>query len=415
MGLQIKRGFSSTYRKVLATSLITLALLIQPLFAVLTPNSARAIDDTNTLDAPSLVSPENDAYVTGDSLTSSWTSVAQASHYIYESWNDAEATSLRSQHATIDTNETATNIPTATFWWRVKAVSALGDESDWSPLWKVTVDNDKPLFDIADGAVKTTPTVTVGITEQHLASAIVDGSSATPAGAAPNYSVSVSGEGSHTIIATDKAGTTSTVTFTIDSIAPSLAIDPFVRNQDGGYFISGTTTDSAAVTVTIGGMSYTLTPENGKWSINIGPLTEGDYSVAVSSTDAAGNSASLTRTLFARTPTAPVGTEANDADGSEAGSGTDTTPPPIIAQLFNADTAAVLGAQDPRDEQTGMDVIAPLDTEEDVLGTTATPTAAIASQLNFMGLAWYWWLAILAVLAGIWWRIAAQRRNASEV
>jgi hypothetical protein len=95
---------------------------------------------------PNLISPANNSYHTSSTLTNSWNTVSDAVLYIYESYNDAGATDLRwHQEITApSTSKTAVGVADAIFWWRVKAVDAAGNVSDWSDLWKITVDSNKP-------------------------------------------------------------------------------------------------------------------------------------------------------------------------------------------------------------------------------------------------------------------------------
>lgn len=95
--------------------------------------------------APNLISPLNNAFVTGDVLTSVWSSVSDAAKYIYHSYHNAAATNLRWSHEYTTTSKTATKVADAIFWWKVRAVDEAGNESGWSPLWKITVDNTAPL------------------------------------------------------------------------------------------------------------------------------------------------------------------------------------------------------------------------------------------------------------------------------
>lgn len=97
-------------------------------------------------DAPTLVSPADGAIVQGASLTNVWDPVPGADHYIYESYKDAAASEVRWTQNVAGTSKTATNVADTTFWWRVKAVDGDGVESDWSELWKLTVDNTAPQW-----------------------------------------------------------------------------------------------------------------------------------------------------------------------------------------------------------------------------------------------------------------------------
>lgn len=98
--------------------------------------------------APTLTSPSNDSFVKGDLLESKWEKIDDAHNYIYESYHDAEAKNLRYHQEYATNSKSATNVSESTFWWRVKAVDAAGNASDWSELWKVTVDNTPPKGEI---------------------------------------------------------------------------------------------------------------------------------------------------------------------------------------------------------------------------------------------------------------------------
>lgn len=101
--------------------------------------------DNTAPNNPTLISPANNAVIKGASLTQSWSdSSSDVDHYIYESYNNSSATSLRYHTTYSATSKTATNVGETTYWWRVKAVDEAGNESGWSPLWKVTVDNTAP-------------------------------------------------------------------------------------------------------------------------------------------------------------------------------------------------------------------------------------------------------------------------------
>lgn len=102
--------------------------------------------DVTPPSTPTLISPFNNTFIKGDLVTNEWSSVSDAFKYIYESYNNDSATSRR-WHQEINSpshTKTATNVADSTFWWRVKAVDAAGNESEWSPLWKVTIDSTTP-------------------------------------------------------------------------------------------------------------------------------------------------------------------------------------------------------------------------------------------------------------------------------
>ncbi len=100
--------------------------------------------DMTAPDVPALLSPANNAVVKGATLVNDWSDVADVHHYIYESYHNSTATSLRWHEEPTQSKKSATNVANTTFWWRVRAVDAVGNQSAWSPLWKVTVDNNAP-------------------------------------------------------------------------------------------------------------------------------------------------------------------------------------------------------------------------------------------------------------------------------
>ncbi|WP_426711602.1 Ig-like domain-containing protein [Enterobacter cloacae complex sp. 309I3] len=115
-----------------------------------------------------------------------------------------------------------------------------------------------------------------------------------------------------TVNVSDKAGNGSSTQahFTVDTVAPVVTIntvagDDILNTSEQGQaqIISGQATGAAAgdvVTVTVGGQSFTgVVQANGSWSVGvpasvIGALGEGNHSIAVSVTDAAGNTGNAT-------------------------------------------------------------------------------------------------------------------------
>ena len=121
-------------------------------------------------------------------------------------------------------------------------------------------------------------------------------------------------EGNHTLTVnvSDKAGNGSSVTadFTVDTTAPVVTIDTVAGDdilntseQGQAQIISGQTSGAAAgdvVTVTVGDQSFTgVVLADGSWSVGVpasvlGALGEGNHTISVSVTDAAGNTGSAT-------------------------------------------------------------------------------------------------------------------------
>ncbi|HBM0955623.1 TPA: Ig-like domain-containing protein [Enterobacter roggenkampii] len=121
-------------------------------------------------------------------------------------------------------------------------------------------------------------------------------------------------EGNHTLTVnvSDKAGNGSSVTadFMVDTTAPVVTIDTVAGDdilntseQGQAQIISGQTSGASAgdvVTVTVGGQSFTgVVLADGSWSVGVpasvlGALGEGNHTISVSVTDAAGNTGSAT-------------------------------------------------------------------------------------------------------------------------
>ncbi|MCX8287866.1 Ig-like domain-containing protein [Enterobacter pseudoroggenkampii] len=124
-------------------------------------------------------------------------------------------------------------------------------------------------------------------------------------------------EGNHTLTVnvSDKAGNGSSVTadFTVDTVAPVVTIHTVagddilnISEQGQAHIISGQASGAAAgdvVTVTLGGQTFTgVVLADGSWSVGVpasvlGALGEGNHTLSVSVTDAAGNTGSATHDI----------------------------------------------------------------------------------------------------------------------
>lgn len=417
--------------------------------------------DTVAPDAPTLNSPANGAVVPGATLTQSWNASVSSDvdHYIYESYNNASATSLRWHElfSSSTLSKTATNVANSTFWWRVKAVDTAGNVSAWSPLWKVTVDNNMPTvptnlsWTTSDG----TSIANGGLT--HLYGGIASWQASTgsvdhyvykywnnipgnaynsEANAWTTTTTSTSlpgvfnqGEGTHyfSIEAVNAAGHSLgfsgpfQVTY---STEVTLTVDP-VNNSTNTPSVTGTafyTADNAPLantplTVTVDGQDYsTQTDGTGTWGITTATLAPNTYTAVVK--DGAGHQASSDPFTIA-------------ADTSSTG-----TTDPTNGQTPNTTPAAVTVVTTPTANTNGGLPFATFGTPQvlgdstsnsstdptgasDVKGTSTqknTLAAAIPDSSNgsVFGLAWYWWLLILAAIATvIWWIISAIRNRAA--
>lgn len=419
--------------------------------------------DTVAPNAPTLNSPADGAVVPGATLTQSWnaSSSSDVDHYIYESYNNSSATSLRwhEQFNASTLSKTATNVANATFWWRVKAVDAAGNQSAWSPLWKVTVDNNMPTIPTNLAWTNSDGTSVANGGSTHLYSGTASWQAASGSvdhyiykywndisGSAYNGEANAwtttttgtslsgvfnQGEGTHyfSIEAVDAAGHglgfsgPFQITYNTDV---TLAFDP-VNGSTATPSITGTAfyaADNAPVantplTVTVNGQDYdTQTDGAGSWGITTNTLPNNTY-VAVVKDNAGHQTNSDPFTIAVVNTTGNPGTTDNSGTGNTPA--TDgTTPAPTTAStnpngglpFTTFGTPQVLG-----DSTTNNSTTDPTGAS-DVKGTSTQKTLASAlpdsSNGSVWGLAWYWWLLILAAIATIiWWIISAIRNRAA--
>ncbi len=214
--------------------------------------------DTVAPERPSLITPVNNSVVQGDVLLSDWSTIGDADHYIYESYHDDGATNLRWHHEYPQSEKTAYNVIDATFWWRVKAVDLAGNESSWSDLWKVTIDNTAPVTTIDsikydDGTIEAgkfktndnTPLILGTVNDDNGVNSVkltVDGHEYDANLDGSNWSVDIAtplADGSYvmSVRAVDMAGNETIVTqeIVIDTVVPTAEF----RQYDGNDEITG--------------------------------------------------------------------------------------------------------------------------------------------------------------------------------
>ena len=205
------------------------------------------------------------------------------------------------------------------------------------------------------------------------------------------------------------------VPFTIDRTAPNIKITNFSRNSDGTYTVSGTSDDSSDVSVAIDSQApLTTTPAGGVWSVKSGVLVDGKHIVTATSVDASGNATTDTSSYatsngnttvekfagviaaaapvrFAATVPFVTGTPVNAANNDQSVLGDQTTTPSKGETSSSSDSK---------------------NNDEAVKGASTTRNQA--STPSFIGIAWYWWLVIFALLVGLWRLLAGRRREHAE-
>lgn len=218
------------------------------------------------------------------------------------------------------------------------------------------------------------------------------------------------------------------VPFTVDRTAPAA---PAVTSG-GATTVSGAAEAGSIVTVFIAGeqVGITTANSNGIWSFTFDPaLASGTHSVTARATDQAGNtsSSSIVRTILV-TPVGSgsgssglpfTGSGNSDSDNDDSSNTTSDDNETIafnnnlittgnvggfgLGLLEDSDNTGVLGAQSGDDDGN-------------VAGAASNVAQAADDPRGFTlaGLAWYWWLAIVAGVGLLWWLIAAARRRNSE-
>jgi hypothetical protein len=476
--------------------------------------------------APTLVSPGNNTVENGVTLVNKWSSVGGATKYVYQSYNNAAATAVRSTITTTSTEKTANNVVNGTvFWWRVKAIDAQGNESAWSGLWKVTIDSQAPSvptggtpndmyrqtnefdFDWNDSTdnnvgpityeyrsskdqnqVGSAPDNSGAWTSGILLSSMIHSSGASdgtwywqvraidaignksawsqvwnmtidqvnpqiqnlqssvnkhevtwiwtgvdPANGSgidkysyqltddagivqdwtdtTNTSLVVPGLDDGTYVlhvrVTDKAGRTGndSKSATVDVTGPVLTINTPTLNQDGTYRVTGTTDTDSPVAVMRDGVvvgDAALIPDASgntwTWVRGLGSLTAGE-SYTIKATQDDGNvSNSVTATKVFAVP-AVIVTPLSVVQPQAAGFAAIFQPTATQQTQTQPDDSAVLGAQ----------------TLKDSAGSDIAAIAATPQGWKIFGIAWYWILIAIIVLASIaWWAVAAAKRRTAE-
>lgn len=153
------------------------------------------------------------------------------------------------------------------------------------------------------------------------------------------------GAASASIVVTDGSGNASdplVVQFTVDSLAPTaptgtVSGDDLVGPDDvAGFVLTGTAEPGTTVTATLNGQGFDAVADaSGAYAITLAPdtaLTDGDATVSVVATDAAGNSSPATEVSFVVDTTAPAAPQLStlpvvNAAGVEAVSITGTAEP----------------------------------------------------------------------------------------
>lgn len=428
--------------------------------------------DTTAPDA-FLVSPEDNIVVNGASITQSWGSNAtDIAYFTYESFNDQNANSLRWRENFTNTSKTATNVADAIYWWRVKAIDSAGNESNWTPLRKITVDNtapNSPLLglqalgaDLTNGSVTNSNTVkaiwnkpsddTVKYDYQYWNDIPGNVYKETSPWSTETYSADrdgsfTEGEGKHFIrvraidAANNKSGWSNIFEINYDATAPIVTIDENT-SPTAISTITGTVNDiNARVFVIIdNGAEQEATNNNGAWTISLSPsLLEGSYSVTAYARDTAGNATNprpVTNLTVLPEPEEPGETlgentetpSNNNTQGNTGNPQQTATQPfqPLTGLIVNrfASTSRTGSTSSP--QATDAEVLAESDDisvdelnresaqnelqEANTLAATDTNTDS-KSCPKILGVCWYWWIPVVIVVVLVIYYAGSRQSN----
>lgn len=389
--------------------------------------------DTTAPAIPTLLSPHNNAVVNGASITQSWSDTSSdIDHYVYESFNDAGATSLRWHENFNGTSKTATNVADGTvYWWHVIAVDKAGNVSAASPLRKITVDNKAPVVAItapADGDnLRGTVTVSGTVTDVnpgHYYFVVKDSHGHVVAGPGTVNQATVAdwqwdtaqvADGTYTVDleARDAAGnkgpsSTQTITVTVDNTPPTVT----ENNLNISMFTGDQHILAPTVTGETGPLTYAWTVSDthllndphdtlAGQALNIGPAPKGSYTVTFIATDKAGNHSQVT------TYNVTISDHSNQFKPAVLGATTGNQ-----NKGSSGNNGQVLGDS----TTTSNDTTAKGDSTGNVKGDSTTKLnnqkSDTTTNSNFLGLGW-WWLLVLAVLVGFF-ALIGRRSNTED-
>jgi len=216
----------------------------------------------------------------------------------------------------------------------------------------------------------------------------LDLATATPA----SGTLSLPSDGTYQVVATvtDAAGNATSDTTTgelvIDTTAPAAPTVTALSTNSSTPTISGTATlgTGEAMTVTVGGATYDVTPSGGTWSLDLATATpasgtlslpsDGTYQVVATVTDAAGNAAS----------DATTGELVIDTDDTNTGDEASGEPATDTDDTVTGDEAPVAPAVDTEESAaqpiaTTPPIVHPVTTSLDISGLSPAGTAAAAT------------------------------------
>ena len=422
--------------------------------------------------SPTLQLPANNAYLNNNNFWFDWSDSTGASGYEFQASQSSATDGSGSLSSGVWHGDASGTEPTESrawssgangvWYWQVRAVDMAGNKSAWTPAAKLTIDLTAPVATITNptgGSVRGLVNLTGTVSDDNpmnsyfsiynASGTLVSSSLYTDGRTTHDFSWNTDAvpEGEYTIYfeTRDKAGnkdgsiaapgaSVKKVMVTVDRTNPVVSLDDIAAVTEGANtVITGLVTDetSAQVEVFVGGASRGLATVTGStFRIEL-TLSEGTHEVFAKAVDAVGNNSSTSpKTALVQpapvvddededTPVTPVVTPSAEGDNGELPQ-TTTDQPSDTNQIFTAPIVAlgdqaVLGEQDEGvsdDTDKSLAVRSAVETDNtDVKGAEDVKTAQVFSPL---GLAWFWWLLILAGIVTLWWILATARRRNPE-
>ena len=264
-----------------------------------------------------------------------------------------------------------------------------------APTVELTHDNGDLLVSALDGTITITATFNEAMTiaptmdlvlsngSDITAATTTQGADATiwtyewtvPSGSDGTATVTVSGSD----LAGNAYAGSDNLVFTIDTTAPDAPTVTDLATNNTTPTLTGTAEANATVTVVVNGQTYTTNAEaNGNWSVDVtAELTDGDYTVSVTATDASGNTSAANTGALAIDTTAPIAptvssaTETTVAGTAEVGS---------TVTVYTSDGTTVLGTAAADSNGNYSITLSPEQTAGSSLTVTATDAAGNASS-----------------------------------
>jgi len=275
--------------------------------------------------APTLLSPENGSWIEENRPTLRWSAVTDPSGIKYVVQVDNDNMFSPPLHENMNLTDNSYRLPIALpegrYFWRVKAVSGAGLESDWSSVWTFGVDNSIPGAPVivspaqGENTNDNTPVLVwqpvvdpSGVryslqvdNDENFVSPLLSLENIS----AENYAFENAlpdGRWYWRVRAVDgagHAGSWSTSWFTVDTVPPvvSLTQTPPSTTTENSATFSGTATDATTIVSAVeyrvnsgNWVSVSITPgRTVSFSFTISNLSAGSYTVEVRARDNVGN------------------------------------------------------------------------------------------------------------------------------